>query len=293
MNDKDIAKILRKRNACKNIIAPDLAAIDEGKGRLVVAPGWLRGIAQGVIDAIGGHRHLRSANILISVSTKKGDLQKFEAGDRMCHGKASKASSLSKLLTAGGKGKISAVDFVVNISGDALQFYGACDKKLKMLDSPAGLRRTIALLDHELSHCGAKIIGKYIPDKEIDNFVDGLGKRHIETCREVLEGGKVVKDEIVNDKRDILVRYFAADNDSNLIFKINPHDIEEFSTVAGRHGAYNPTLSGLYDELKEYKGATLFPDVPKDSPPDDLSGEDWGDEHSGSDQIDESGEAAA
>ncbi len=271
MDDKIINKILQNRKSCKNIIAPDLVAIDEGKSRLVVAPGWLRGIAQGVISEIGCHRHLRSAKILISVSTKTGDLQKFEAGERMIHGKASKASSLSRLLTAGGKGKLASIDFVVNISGDALQFYGACDKKLNRLDSPEGLRRTIALIDHELSHCGAKINGKYIPENEVDNFVDGLGKRHIETCRDVLKGGKVVQDEVVNDNREILIRYFAADDDGNFIFKLNPHDIEEFSAVAGRHGAYNPSLSGMFDELKEYKGPTLFPDLPKDKPADDKS----------------------
>ncbi len=107
--------------------------------------------------------------------------------------------------------------------------------------------KVLALLDHELSHCGIMIKGTFVATKALKGFVEDLGPRHVETCANVI------------DKKDrVLVRYHAQDKNLQPVWKMRPHEIEDFVGVLARRGPWTEDLCRLIDEITKPKDPDLL-----------------------------------
>jgi len=236
----------------KNVLALESAGFDDGKTVWAVACAGLRAIAQNLIDHVDDHAHLQGAKILLLVKSSEAQKAKLAKGDRCVIGKASRANPQLKLLSRIGRGMEQMADFVVWLNGDWLDGVGATDDRgseCELGGLTDGLRSAIALIDHELMHCSAKIAGEFVQPDELDAFVQDLGKSHIETCK-----------DITKPDGSVLVRYYAKNKAGGYDFKMRRHDVEEFSGVVERHGAWDRCLRRLVDVIVE-NGSTLFSKV--------------------------------
>lgn len=250
LTDDVLLKLITPRKHTKNVLAIDSPGTEQGSTLWIPACAGLRSIAQNLIDEIDEHSHLMDAVILLLVKSSESIAKKLKSGEACVIGKASKANPQAKLLSRIKRKVGQAADFIIWLSGDWLDGVHAtvedgaeCELTGELTD---GLRKAVALIDHELSHCSAKIAGKYVDPAEVAGFVQDLGKRHIETCNDMLgEGGM------------ILVRYYAKDPAGRYQYKMRRHDIEEFHGIVQRHGAWDLRLERLVDVIIENE-PTLF-----------------------------------
>ena len=237
MDDKLFAEFTKPRKKTKNILALDTPGWSDDKVKIVVAGDEIRAMAQNIIDAVGEHKHLRAARILILVVHAEAVRKKLEAGEEVSIGRASKAQPRDRVLARLAGEKVE-MDFVITLCGDWL------DTLNLMIEE--GLRSLAGLLDHELCHCGAKMAGEFVHIDSVDGYVDELGKdRYAET-----------RKDIKNADGFVLVRYYHTKN-GDYQFCMKKHEVEEFNGVARRHGPHTPQLSSLIDVLVDSRG-TLF-----------------------------------
>ena len=239
-----LSKLRSPRKKTANILAPDTPPFDDGKKEWWVAGPKLRAIAQNIIDHIDEHRHLRGekgAKVLLLVKKSEADAKKLNAGEFVNAGKASKANPQLKLLSAIGMDTDHQADFVVWLSHDCIERLCSLDDDgvEVRLEDVDGICKIFALIEHELLHCSAKIAGEFVAADNLEAFVEEMGERHIETCKDVAgEAGT-------------LVRYYFLDKQGRYVFKIRKHDVEEFQGVVERHGAWARSLGRLIDVLVE------------------------------------------
>ena len=254
IDDKLFAKIKKEIAHLPNMLSPaETAEFDDGKRTINIAPRFFRNYAQNLIDSIGEHWHLKKAKVLLLVGSSEADEKKLASGTRISVGKARKAVPREKFLSSFGTKSAIFADFIVTVSGDWTDAIGATEGKGKIpLDNERAHRRVIALLDHELLHCGAKIAGEFVAPDELAGFVQDLGKRHIETC-----------DDITRPDGAKLVRFYHVDKTGSLTFCCRKHDVEEFRGVVDRHGLWARDLCRLVDVIKEHTNdEPLFEMIP-------------------------------
>ena len=250
LDDKILEKLVSKRKVTKNVLALESSGFDDGKTVWNIACAQLRAIAQNLIGHIDDHLPLRTAKILLLVKSSELQKARLGAGERCVIGKASKANPQMKLLSRIGRGAEQMADFVVWLNGDWLDAAGATQSRgtACTLDGlTEGLGKAAALIDHELMHCSARIAGTFVAPDLVDGFVQNLGKDHIETCADITRS----KDDAV------LIRYFARNKSGGYDFKMRRHDVEEFTGVVDRHGAWGRRLQRLVDVIVESE-PTLF-----------------------------------
>lgn len=236
MDERLATKLARKRKDTPNVLAAAGAPYNDGKRHIHVAPELPRSWCQNLIDHVQDHRHLRmgDATILLLIEHAQSTADKLATGRRVSIGKCKKASPKDKVLAALGLKAGSLLSFVITVSGD---WYALIENAR---GTPAAQARMIALIDHELSHAGAKIAGKFVPRDILGGFVQDLGKDHVETC----EG-------IEDDDGHVLVRFFhRTKGDRKLTWTIRKHDVEEFPPVLARHGVYTDNLARMVDVLE-------------------------------------------
>jgi hypothetical protein len=241
-------KLLEPLGRTPNVLALECEPFNDGRKSLEIANGILRSIAQQCIAQIHEHRHLKQARVLLVVERSEAAGKKLEAGERVQIGKASKASPRDKLLTAvidqrrtrQAKLDVAAEtpaaerpDFVVKLNGNWLEMVGAED------GDEDGLAKAAALVDHELSHCGVKLAGKFLAEDAVEKFVEELGDKHVETCQDVTREGKC------------LVRFWWTDKSGGVKFCMRKHDLEEFCGVVERHGRWDRAIGKLVDVLEK------------------------------------------
>lgn len=236
MNAARLARLLRMRRTTANVMPVEAEAYREEKRSISIATGPLRSWCQNLIDEFPEHRHLKMghATILLLMENAEAKLNKLLAGGRVSIGKCSKARPKDKVLANLGLKPGWYIDFVITVSGD---WYGLVENaegaemaKLKML----------GLLDHELCHAGAKIAGRFFPPIEAAAFAATLGKDHLETC-----------PDIKDDEGRILVRFYYRNKESQLIWKVRKHDLEEFGGVVARQGAWSGDVKRFVDVLQD------------------------------------------
>jgi hypothetical protein len=249
MQGKILEKVIGKRKDTPNVLAPESGGFDDGKTVWSVACQSLRIIAQNLIDHIDSHVPLRTAKILLLVKSSQSQIKKLQSGEKCVIGKAAKASGQVKVLSRIGRGLQQAADFVVWLNGDWLDGCGATTNggtECVLDEDNEGIAKAIALIDHELMHCSAKIAGEFIEPDALDGFVQDLGKEHIETCRDITRSDGAV-----------LVRYFVKNKKGGYDFMMRKHDVEEFTAIVDRHGSWDRGLRKLVDVIID-SGATLF-----------------------------------
>ena len=244
---KSLDKLCKKRSKTPNILAPKAKPAVTGSKTLAIAQAEIRGIAQSIIEQVAEHRHLAAgpAMVMVLIERCEATKRKLMAGERVRIGYAAKADGKVRLLggipdTVGGSEPARA-DFVVTLSGDWLD---------TIAEDPERQLKTVALIDHELLHCGAKIAGKFIPPGEVEAEVERLGADHIET-----------RDDFHHEFGDVLIRYYHRDDDDALTWKLRKHDVEEFHGVVDRYGAWDRCLATLVDVLVEDEPTPLL-DLP-------------------------------
>lgn len=205
-------------------------------------------LCQGVIDRVDEHRHLRSARILLLTRHSEKDEKALETGGRLHLGKGGKTNPMQRLLSR--TAKAPEADFVIWLNAAWLEHIGILSMSEKgswifNLDAPR--RQAVALLDHELRHCGAKIVGKYIAPDLIELQKKDLGPDLVE-----------VREDLTDEHGNVLVRYYKKDG-GRYVWCVRKHDVEEFTDVVTRHGAWKSDLEALCDELVSEK--TLFAGV--------------------------------
>ncbi len=229
---------------------------NDGKKIIMPALPVLRGIAQRIIDGIDDHRHLKCARVLMTLTSSEADRRKLARGERV-KSSARKVTPLMRMLAAPPAapvteaetkkqkadrekeekvfGVLPGFDFLVDLQADLLKRAGALDGEVE------GLRLAAALIDHELSHCGQKIAGTFVPRAELADFVADLGDAHEETC-----------NDLTDDDGKVLVRYRVFGDDGRPAFVMRPHDLEEFAAVVGRWGRWHRQVGELVDQVIDY-----------------------------------------
>jgi len=208
-------KLQRRRDVLPNILAPELERHGGGERWMSIAEWPIRLVAQNLIDDIEDHVHLREATILIVTEAKP-----LGAADRMVSlAKASKASGLVAFLAAG-------ADFVIRITAATWPRFD--------------WRQQTALLDHQLTHCGVTIAGKYLVEKRVSDFVEELGKDLVE-----------VDDDYRDEQGRVLVRYRKRTEDGKYAWRIRKHEVETFTSIVTRWGGWSPPLREVIDELEK------------------------------------------
>ena len=229
MNDLDLAKFTKLRKTTKNIVSAE-CKYSNGTVAFNTASSLIRSITQNLIDLVDDHKHLRGLRILVLRKDADADGRKLAKGKRISIGKAFKMSPKDRML-ASITGEGDTPTFAILLSGYMLD-------RFSRLDEAEFNRKVVALIDHELMHCGAKVTGEFVEESEVSSYVEDLGTRHIETTHNVRD-----------DNDCVLVRFYATDVDGNYIPICRKHDIEEFTSVARRHGPWLPDLARLVDEL--------------------------------------------
>ena len=243
MDEKTFSKLIRMRKETPNIMDIKTPGYDDGKTKLIVANNIYRSYAQNLIDCIDEHRHLRGAKILLLVREAESTAKKLQEGGYVVIGKACKANPRDKLLSCIGASGIDRADFIVWLSVDWLDRLEG--------DDPEIAAKTLALIDHELLHCGAKIAGKFIKADELELFVESLGDHYLETCEDIFR--------IREGKRETLVRYYHTDAAGIFDYKMRRHDVEEFNGVVARHGPWDRCIERLIDIIETGQSQpTLF-----------------------------------
>ena len=240
MTEKELDKLIRVR---KTPNVPDLhrSTLYETSKTTGPACPELRRLCQGVINGIPDHAHLRFAQIGLLVEYSDATAKKIKKRDRITAGTARRISGLVRMLTSNTDApklddtpRPAGVDFIVTISGDWLTSIGF-EEGCGDVDV---YRPILALIDHELMHCGIKIGGKFVAEKDVEKYVGALGDRHIETCMQVRD-----------DDGKVLVRFEMWDDEKHPVFILRKHDIEEFCSVVARWGKYHPAVGELVDVL--------------------------------------------
>ena len=226
MNDQLFAKITKPRKKTTNILALDTPGWSDDTVSIVVADEMVRAMGQNLIDHIDEHAHLKAAQILILVVHADAVKKKMESGDWISIGKATRARPRDRVLARLAGEKVE-MDFVITLAGDWID-------TLNLL-TEEGLKALGGAIDHELCHCGAKIAGEFVNGGQLDEYVADLGKRHVETC-----------DDVVNDDGFVLVRFYHT-KDGDYQFCIRRHEIEEFNGVVRRHGPHTRPLARMVD----------------------------------------------
>jgi len=237
MDDATFKKLTVLSNVTKNILIVDIPEMGDEGSTIAIADQKIRSFAQNLIDGVGEHRHLQAASILFFCGHKDSEAKKLKKGQRIKAGSAAKADTHTRFLSQLFRGKKYIADWIVTISGDWLDAIKDADDRD---------RRLLALIDHKLLHCGAKITGEFVPDHLLKSFVEDLGKQFIETC-----------EDIRNEDDEPLVRYYDVDAAGNYQPTLRKHDVEEFEGVAERHGTWDRQLGRLVDSLKKSE-KTLF-----------------------------------
>jgi hypothetical protein len=251
---KLLAEIDRPRRDTANIIAPAAEPETSASEVVGVAGMELRQIAQGLICEVREHRHLQHARILLLLVGKESVADGLAAGKRVCIGKAAKARPLDRLLAAVETGREidddgaehverARPDFVVRLSMDYLNAIGWPEKT-------ESRPLAAALIDHELSHCGARIAGEFVDVKEVADREAELGDDLVETCRDVKDATGA-----------ILVRYYHRDKEGRLKWCVRKHDVEEFAGVVERHGPCGRDLLRLVDVLIKQEDLPLLREI--------------------------------
>lgn len=253
MWDKEEYQAVLKVRGPKNILRPPAVSTTAGNATWYTVTDQIAMVAQYLISQVDDHRHLKNAQILLLLKFSPAQEKKLSGGQRYVIGKAAKANGQMRLLSRIGKGTKPPADFVVWFNGDWMAELGLVEieedgtlvSRLKEADGES-LARCAALIDHELSHCGAKICGEFVAVKELDGFVQDLGVRHVAT-----------QHEFTDETGRVLVRFYKTKSAGGYEYCMRKHDVEEFNSVASRHGPWNPQLGSLVDELKESQ-AGLF-----------------------------------
>lgn len=202
---------------------------------MAVAGADIRSIAQNIIERVDEHRHLVAGPAMVMVLIERCEAikKKMLAGEKVPWGKAQKADAKVRLL--GGVGddvggsEPARPDFVITLSGDWLDLIAG---------QPESQLMTVALIDHELLHCGVKVAGKFVDPAAVDAEIEHLGTDHIETCADITDGNGAV-----------LVRYYHRDDNDALTWTMRKHDVEEFHGVVNRYGPWDRCLAKLVDVL--------------------------------------------
>jgi len=229
----DPTPFFRDRAETPNIKTPELPEWVRGKRRIRLARAKARAWAQNPIDRLDAHRHLRKAQIVLLARTGG----QAGADGTVSLAKAARTSPVVTYLSAG-------ADFVLTLNGD------------QWPQMPKAAR--LALLDHELSHCGVTISYKHVPEATLAAFVERLGELHVETR---------------TDDRDSdgapLVRWIKT-ADGKPVWRIRRHDVECFAGVVRRWGLWLPSLGALAAAMDEHAtaGGGLFAE-----PADESAGE--------------------
>lgn len=231
----------------KNVLGGPPTRLERGGTIWQVAPQPLRQMAQGLIDAIPEHRHLKNARILLLVRWSKTAAKKIEAGERVTLGRAAKTSAVARLLTLLAEPMGEAADFVVWLAGENLDRVAEIDREVKAIGLVGA--DPSPLIDHELSHCGAKVIGKFVEAEKLDAFKNEKAGDFIEEVRDVTD-----------DAGRILCRFYARDKEGGYIWQLRRHDLEEFNGVADRHGRWDRQVGRFCDCVEQGGSAqpTLF-----------------------------------
>ena len=260
MDDKRLSKLMRTRELTPNVPPFERQVYNDGKRAVAPATQELRSLAQNIIDETHEHRHLRSAKVLLLVESSESIAKRLAKGERITAGKAFRSSPIQRVLASSlaseaerrsprklkseAEQKMDAplpgFDFIVKLSGDWLTRAGY------FAGEESGIRKALALIDHELSHCAVKIAGEFVDRGRLAGMVKDLGEFHLETC-----------DDIKDDKNRILVRYQVCDVTSGkkqYAWKLQMHDLEEFCGVAQRWGAWYRELGRLTDILVQRDG---------------------------------------
>jgi len=210
------AKAHRKRKDTPNILAPELPELSGAKRCIRLAPPEVRSLAQNLIDDIEEHVWIRQARIVLVMTTG----HKADATGRVELGKARRVGPLVKFLAG------CSPDFVVELNAGQ---WAAITP-----DQQA------ALMDHELSHCGPVIAGRFVGLAKRAEFLAEIGPRLIEVCEDVRD-----------DKGRCLVRYVRQADDGRPAWKIRHHDVEDFVGVMGRWGGWTDTHVRMIDVLEK------------------------------------------
>jgi hypothetical protein len=262
--DELLKAVLKPRALTPNVPPLDRQMYSDGKRILAPAPANLRAIAQGIIELVHEHRHLRAARVALLVERSESTADKLAAGQRVVIGRARKCGPMERLLSAppapaaqekaaAGKKPSSAemadaslvsglagMDFIVKLSGDWLTACGFGD------GTTEGLQAAAALIDHELAHCSTRIAGEFVKRAELASYVVSLGELHVETC-----------DDIQNDKGEVLVRYMVREPGGSYRWALRRHDLEEFCGVVARWGAWDRSVGRMVDVLVHRDGPAL------------------------------------
>jgi len=253
-----LERLTRDRKLTPNVPPFERQVYQDGKRAVAAASAGLRAIGQNLIEDCDDHRHLRAARVLLLVESSEATARKLTQGERVVIGRASKFTPVQRVLASSLADEaerkrpksdperkldppLPGFDFLVKLSGDWLSTAGYHD------GTTEGLCKAVALLDHELLHCGVRIAGEFVGRKELATRVENLGQRHVETC-----------DDVQDDDGRILVRYQVLDSAGHFVWKMRRHDLEEFCGVVGRWGAWDRSVGRMVDVLVERDQAPLF-----------------------------------
>jgi len=274
-----------KENAGTPVLRPNILDLDVpdlvmDKATYEVAPRALRTTAQRMIDQIEDHKHLRKARILMLVKRSEAQAKALEAGG----GGAGKRVSVGHArIVRGINGAIARMvadgpvpDFVIEINGDWLDSLMQVAKAENR--DPAGTKVTIScgevtapldrvhaavdvltgsrlkrLIDHELSHCGARTKQVWVVPADVDAFKKDMGDALVEVRPEVTDDTSgITKIQAV-----ILVK---NPQDGRWVWCMRHHEIEEFTSVCQRWPDECRQVRQA-DEAEE-PDATLFDEAP-------------------------------
>jgi len=254
LEDGQIEQAFAAATETPNVMTAAAGAVVCGGTIWMPACGDLQRLCQAVINTVYEHRHLRGGLVLLVLRDKTADSDALDNGKIILGGKGVKATPQMRLMSRIGRGLKSPADFVVWLNHVWLEHIGAVEKDddgvWRLVRDAETLRRVFALIDHELCHCGAKIVGEYIEPGKVDGFVQELGTRHISTER-----------DIVDEKGRILVRSYKKPEVGEFVFCGRKHDLEEFNGVIRRHGAWSSNLQALVDEIAVAAPMPLFDDA--------------------------------
>lgn len=238
-NETDYAVEL-ERVEVKNVMTATSGTVCQGSTVWKPACVGLVRLCQSVIDRVDEHRHLRSYRVLLLVKDAPADEKKLDKGDRVIAGKAAKNNAAAKMLSR--RFSKEPAQFLVWLSDVWLKRHGILklDKGIDTLqtEDPEAVKRATALIDHELLHCGAKIVGKFVDPKKVDDYVKELDTLHIET-----------RSDVTDQDGKVLVRYYKTPFE----WCMRHHDIEEFRGILKRHGDWALKLKDLVDVLETEK----------------------------------------
>lgn len=230
-----IGRMLLPRATTVNLLDRPVAA-RRGDKLWVQADYRFTAIAQNLIDAVEEHKHLRHARILLVLETapskgiKDGEIEL---------GKVMKTTLRDQAMA--GARPSEQPDFVIKLNGDWL--HGEIERFAEAVPdaSEAIWRKVVALIDHELCHCGARIVGKFVPYDEVQEFIKKLGAFFIERC-----------DDVVDSSGRVMVRHYKSSGDGKYLYCARKHEIQDFCGVLRRHGGWNTTAARMIDAVEPY-----------------------------------------